>query len=243
MQEIVKVTRKKNLKLWLAPGKLATKILLGVALVLVVILFWVVFIYGRNTFDQRTFEFIRPHITTSRTAIMNFISFLGKHSFLIPLIFGMILVFVFLKKYKMAIRMSVILLTSLLLMSLLKRMLQRPRPADPLVDGITNFSFPSGHAFMAVAFYGLLAWLAAIYITRRWLQRLVISGLIALILGIGFSRIYLRVHYATDVIAGLCIGFLWLSFTLWFMDKKQTVTKTTITISADTQNAESSPSK
>ena len=122
----------------------------------------------------------------------------------------------------MAIRTASVLLSSLLVMSILKSLIKRQRPPDPLVHGITNYSFPSGHAFMSVAFYGLLVWYATIYIKNKWLQQMVIFFLFFIIAAIGFSRIYLRVHYATDVIAGICIGFVWLDFCLWFIDKKQT---------------------
>jgi undecaprenyl-diphosphatase len=213
----------KNLLLpqWIAHGRMAKKILLVAALVLIFFLIWVVFFYGRNTFDQNTFDFITPHITENRTGIMRLISFLAKHSFLIPVIVLMIAYFLIKKNKWMAIRTAFVLVSSLLLMSLLKRLIQRQRPPDPLVDGITNFSFPSGHAFMGVAFYGLLIWYASVYIGNKWLRRLVIVFLLLIIVAIGFSRIYLRVHYATDVIAGVCIGFVWLDFSLWYVDKKE----------------------
>ena len=152
---------------------------------------------------------------------MRFISFLAKHTFLIPLIFLLITWFLIKKNKWMAIRTATVLLSSLLLMSILKRLIQRQRPPDPLVEGITNYSFPSGHAFMSVAFYGLLIWFASVYISNKWMRRLVIAFLLLVIAAIGFSRIYLRVHYATDVIAGICIGFVWLDFCLWFIDKKE----------------------
>jgi len=202
-------------------GTVAKKLLLAVALSLIIFLVWVVFIFGRNSFDQRVFELIAPHVTDSRTVFMRFVSWLGKHSFLLPAIAILIGYFIIIKDKWMAIRSTVVLLSSVLLMSLLKRLIHRPRPPEPLVEGITNFSFPSGHAFMSVAFYGLLIWYASLYIHRKWLQRLVIAVLLLIIAGIGFSRIYLRVHYATDVIAGICIGFVWLDFCLWFIDKRQ----------------------
>lgn len=121
----------------------------------------------------------------------------------------------------MAIKTAIVLVSSLLVMSLLKSLIQRHRPPNPLVEGITNYSFPSGHAFMGVVFYGLLIWYASIYIRTKWLQQIIIFFLLLVIAAIGFSRIYLRVHYATDVIAGICIGFVWLDFCLWLIDKKQ----------------------
>lgn len=126
----------------------------------------------------------------------------------------------------MAIRTAAVLLSSLFVMTILKSLIHRHRPPDPLVDGITNYSFPSGHAFMSVAFYGLLIWYATIYIRMKWFRRMVIFFLLLVIAAIGFSRIYLRVHYATDVIAGIFIGFVWLDFCLWFIDKKESIVKT-----------------
>jgi membrane-associated phospholipid phosphatase len=206
---------------WPVPGRAAKKILLVAALSLIILLVWVVFIHGRNSFDQKTFDLIGPHITERRTRIMELISFLGNHFFLVPVILLMIAYFLVQKKKWMAIRATTVLLSSLLLMSLLKRLIHRDRPPDPLVHGITNFSFPSGHAFMSVAFYGLLIWYASEYIQRAWLRRMVIVLLLGIIAAIGVSRIYLRVHYATDVIAGICCGFVWLDFCLWFIDRKE----------------------
>jgi len=203
-------------------GRAAKKILLAAAFSLIIFLFWVVFYFGRNTFDQLTFDWIAPYTSPANTKLMLLISFLGKHSFLIPVSLSLIAWFIFRKNHWMAIRAASVMLSSLLLMLLLKKLIQRPRPAEPLVDGITNFSFPSGHAFLGVAFYGLLIWYASDNIDSKWLRRSVILGLLLLIAAIAFSRIYLRVHYATDVIAGICIGFVWLDFCLWFIDKKET---------------------
>lgn len=213
--------RKLLLPQWFDHRRTAKKILLAAALLLAGILAWVVFVYGRNSFDQKIFSLIAPTITENRTRIMRFISFLAKHTFLIPLIFLLFTWFLIKKNKWMAIRTASVLLSSLLVMSILKRLIQRQRPPDPLVEGITNYSFPSGHAFMSVAFYGLLIWFASVYISNKWTRRLVIAFLLLVIASIGFSRIYLRVHYATDVIAGICIGFVWLDFCLWFIDKKE----------------------
>lgn len=222
MEKSVNQTQKKrNVRLWLRLDRVVTKILLTVAILLIFFLVGIVFLYGKNSFDQRVLDLIKPHITDSRTKIMLFISFLGKHSFLIPVISLLIAWFFIRKKKWLIIRTAAVVLSSLLLMTFLKTLIQRQRPDDPLVLGITNFSFPSGHAFLAVAFYGLLIWLSAHHIRKKWLQWCVISSLVLVILLIGFSRIYLRVHYATDVMAGLAIGFVWLSFCLWVIDKKE----------------------
>lgn len=180
---------------------------------------WLVFISDRNYLDQKIFSLITPHITESRTRLMLAFSFLGNHQFLIPANLALIAFFLVGKNNWAAIRITVVSLSSLCLMSLLKNLFHRLRPANPLVTGITNFSFPSGHAFMSVAFYGLLIWWAASTMKNKWQRRIVISSLLLLILIIGFSRIYLRVHYATDVIVGFCIGFVCLVVSLTILEK------------------------
>ena len=115
--------------------------------------------------------------------------------------------------------MFVIALGSLGLMLMLKLIIHRARPADPLLKMVRGYSFPSGHALMSMVFYGLL-----IYIIRHELKNRLVGGVISiflmfLILMIGFSRIYLRVHYATDVIAGLAIGFIWLFLSLGVINR------------------------
>jgi len=91
----------------------------------------------------------------------------------------------------------------------LKLIFARPRPVlwPPLIHE-TSYSFPSGHALGALVLYGFLAHVYACWYPRqsRWIYGIA-SSLIALI---GFSRLYLGVHYPTDIAAGFSVGFLWL---------------------------------
>lgn len=76
----------------------------------------------------------------------------------------------------------------------------------------TSYSFPSGHALGSIVLYGALAYLLA---QRFQSQKWLVYGVAALLIGsIGFSRIYLGVHWPTDVAAGYSIGFLWLSLNI-----------------------------
>lgn len=99
-------------------------------------------------------------------------------------------------------------------MLLLKQLFQRKRPLSPLLKSAKGLSFPSGHAIIAVTFYGLLIYILQHSITIDWLKWLVTVLVTVLIILIGFSRIYLRVHYASDVAAGFIIGLLWLLISL-----------------------------
>jgi undecaprenyl-diphosphatase len=165
--------------------------------------------------DMLIFDKIRPGISTINNKIMLFITLLGKHQFLIPA--NLILIFYFLlvkKQTWFSIRVTTIAISSLVLMLLLKQLFQRKRPLSPLLKAAKGLSFPSGHAIMAVTFYGLLIYILQHSITIDWLNWLLKILLILLILLIGFSRVYLRVHYASDVAAGFVIGLLWLLISL-----------------------------
>jgi len=178
-----------------------------------------IFIYFKGSLDQKVFLAIIPHLTDSRTQFMIFISFFGNAMFLIPANLLLIVYYVFKKNRWLAVTVLSLALSSLGIMTLLKDIIKRSRPTGPLVPGITNFSLPSGHAIMSVTFYGLIIWLIAINITNKWIKGILISALTVLILLICFSRIYLRVHYTTDVIAGLSIGLLWLIICLWIINR------------------------
>jgi membrane-associated phospholipid phosphatase len=152
--------------------------------------------------------------------IMEVFTFLGTHQFLIPANLSLIAYFLFIKKHKWhSIKIPAIALSSLGLMFLLKGLFDRERPVVPLLFEARGLSFPSGHALMSVTFYGLLVYMVFKNVKNPALKWTLISLLVLLIIIIGSSRVYLRVHYATDVIAGYCIGFLWLVFTVWLLNK------------------------
>jgi membrane-associated phospholipid phosphatase len=165
--------------------------------------------------DMLIFDKIKPLVNEINNKIMLLITFLGKHQFLIPA--NLILIFYFLlvkKQTWFSIRVITIAISSLVLMLLLKQLFQRKRPLSPLLKAAKGLSFPSGHAIMAVTFYGLLIYILQHSIAIDWLKWLVIVLVTVLIILIGFSRIYLRVHYASDVAAGFIIGLLWLLISL-----------------------------
>lgn len=165
--------------------------------------------------DMLIFDKIKPRVSTMNSKIMLFITFLGKHQFLIPA--NLILIFYFLlvkRQTWFSIRVITIAISSLVLMLLLKQLFQRKRPLSPLLKAAKGLSFPSGHAIMAVTFYGLLIYILQHSITIDWLNWLLTILVVVLIFLIGFSRIYLRVHYPSDVAAGFIIGLLWLLISL-----------------------------
>ena len=93
---------------------------------------------------------------------------------------------------------------------LLKQILQRPRPTGYRLIEESGYSFPSGHSMVSMAFYGYLIYLIYKHVENKYLKVCMISLLTILILSIGISRIYLGVHYTSDVVAGFLISISYL---------------------------------
>jgi membrane-associated phospholipid phosphatase len=214
---LIPVVKKKNLYWLFVPA--------GILLSVIV---WLVFVANDNHPDEWVFNALSPHITAARTGIMKKISFFANHKFLIPANLLLTVYFLVRRNRHLAIVTMTVAFSSFIIMSLLKNFTQRHRPAGSLVEGITNYSFPSGHAFMGVAFYGLLIWLTFQKVDGKW-NRLDITAFVLLVLlAIGISRIYLRVHYFTDVLAGFCLGTMWLLICLALVNKTLQRNNTTL---------------
>lgn len=117
------------------------------------------------------------------------------------------LVFIRLRRGLQGLVLNLCLFTSWAVMNGLKELFARPRPLGEHLTYAAGFSFPSGHAMVSTAFYGFLAYLLWINIPGRCGR--VCSGLlILLIILIGISRVYLNVHFTSDVLAGFLLGVL-----------------------------------
>ena len=107
---------------------------------------------------------------------------------------------------------AVNLVCVVVLNTVLKVIVQRPRPAGFRLISESGYSFPSGHSMVAMAFFGLLIWMVWRY-HRRDVMRVVWCICFGLVIAmVGISRIYLGVHYASDVLAGFCVSLIWLIF-------------------------------
>jgi undecaprenyl-diphosphatase len=109
--------------------------------------------------------------------------------------------------------LPVVLIGAQLLNVVLKLSFQRPRPEVAFVH-LDTYSFPSGHAMMSAAAYGALAYLAWGPLRTRRRRAILVSGTVALVALIGFSRLYLGVHYLSDVLAGFAGGVFWLAVSI-----------------------------
>ena len=112
------------------------------------------------------------------------------------------------KKIGLSIFSNLVIIT--VLNQLLKRILQRPRPTEFRIIEETGYSFPSGHSMVSMAFYGYLIYLIYKYVENRYVKWISIVLLSILICAIGVSRIYLGVHYTSDVLGGFLVSISYL---------------------------------
>ncbi len=114
-------------------------------------------------------------------------------------------------RWDTSIQSSIVLISSFLLNVTLKYFVARPRPIGELrlVEAF-SYSYPSGHSMSAMALYGFLIYLVYKHLNFGLLRAITVSFLAMLIISIGISRVYLGVHYATDILAGFVVGLFWL---------------------------------
>ncbi len=172
-----------------------------------------------NAFDQSISSFIQSFQTDSFTKIMTGVTFFGSSSFLFPAYIVLILYFLIRKKARLAVDITMVGLSSTGILFLFKDIFRRHRPLDPLISNVTGFSFPSGHSFSSFTFFGLLIYILwEAKIQTGWKVFIAIV-LVLFAATIAFSRVYLRVHYPSDVVAGFCLSILWLMISMWILHK------------------------
>ncbi len=146
-------------------------------------------------------------ISDFATPIAKFITNFGGAIILIGLAF---MLFIFIKNKKIGVSIISNLAIITLLNQLLKRIVQRPRPTEFRIVEESGYSFPSGHSMVSMAFYGYLIYLIYKYVKNKYLKWISIILLSILICSIGISRIYLGVHYTSDVLGGFFISISYL---------------------------------
>ena len=146
-------------------------------------------------------------ISDFTTPIAKFITNFGGAIFLIVLTIAL---FILIKNKKIGFSVFSNLVIITVLNQLLKRILQRPRPTEFRIIEETGYSFPSGHSMVSMAFYGYLIYLIYKYVKNKYVKWISIGVLSLLICSIGISRIYLGVHYTSDVLGGFLISISYL---------------------------------
>jgi undecaprenyl-diphosphatase len=166
------------------------------------------FLYsGIEAFDTALQNFSETHTSLAGGQLMIFFTSLADTRIIVVLLFFTALLF---------IRIHEELISALLVWGLavgagvamyIKDLLLRPRPMGTFFDVYHNGSaFPSAHALVAVVFYGFIAYALAHSLHKQWQRRAVVLVTSTIIFLIGYSRVYLGVHWASDVIGGWLLG-------------------------------------
>lgn len=169
-------------------------------------------------FDSAIYYFFSSMITPQTTQVFIFLTNLCSPPFLIGLSILLLAFFLFRRRLYPALAIPINLLLSSTINSFVKSVFNRPRPdINQLVDA-DGFSFPSGHSFVAISFYGFLIYLVARYCRGRYKYPLMLL-LLLVIPCVGISRVYLGVHYSSDVLAGFSLGGAWLAFYIFLAER------------------------
>jgi membrane-associated phospholipid phosphatase len=165
--------------------------------------------------DMKIAVWLHLHATSTLTDAMMFVSLLASWPVVMGICLFMAIFFVWKRSHYRLLAMTLTIPVGMLLSVMLKFAFHRSRPAwdDPILM-IETFSFPSGHAMAATLLYGFLA-AFGVRKAQAWRWRvLAVLAAGTLVVLVGFSRLYLGVHYLSDVLAGMAAGSAWLALCL-----------------------------
>lgn len=190
---------------------------------LVVFVFWritdEIVLEKEGSFDAVVFKALEGYTTSATTKIMLLFTFFGSTKFLLPayiLLTGFLLFFK--RSGFWSASVASIGLSSIGLLFLLKNIFHRHRPLETLTQNVIGYSYPSGHSFSSFTFFGLLTYLIwQIELSKIWKWILSVV-FITLAVCIALSRVYLHVHFASDVVAGFCLSIIWLFICFWVLN-------------------------
>ena len=166
--------------------------------------------------DDTIYNFINKFHSDGVTLFFKIITNMAS-----PLVLILItILMLFFKNKSNAKVISINLLIILIKNNILKIIFSRPRPIDMLIEE-NGYSFPSGHSMISMGFYGLLIYIIYINTNNKYIKWISIILCSILILLIGLSRVYLRVHYASDVLAGFLISLSYLILFISLYAKKE----------------------
>ena len=166
-----------------------------------------------KAWDQRLTDYVLSFRSPGLTRYFRAVTEIGDvHGYLVILalsVLGSIFIF---KRWKYIAQVALVLVLASVSNMMLKRFIDRARPGIEHLVVVKTLSYPSGHAMSAMAFYGFLIYLVYRMNLKRWVKGMGIGLLALLILSIGISRIYLGVHFPSDILGGFIAGLIWVVF-------------------------------
>ncbi|WP_144549966.1 phosphatase PAP2 family protein [Bacillus sp. X1(2014)] len=173
-------------------------------------------------FDRIIINSVQGLETPLLTYVMKFFTFIGSAPFVIVLSLFLLFFLYKVLHHRLELILFVAAIAgSAILNGILKNFFQRVRPEFHRLIEIEGYSFPSGHAMNAFTVYGIISFLLWRHITSRLGRWVLIFVSMVMILAIGLSRIYLGVHYPSDIIGGYFASGFWLTSAIFFFQYYQ----------------------
>ncbi len=185
-----------------------------------IFIIWTILVITNNLtlFDDKIYQFIISFQNDTLTNIMKVITSFANPLTIVSLCLASLLSLIW--KYKASIYLIIITIISTVFNFLTKNIVLRNRPNHLRLIEETGYSFPSGHAMGSIAFYGFIIFLLSKSKINKNLK-IFLSVIIGLtIFLIGISRIYVGVHYPSDIIGGFLLGYIILISSIEFLTKK-----------------------
>ncbi|MCH5586089.1 phosphatase PAP2 family protein [Shimazuella sp. AN120528] len=165
-------------------------------------------------FDQTIINWIGTFVKPQLTSMMKFFTFFGSPLALILFLIISVSWMVWQKKRWESLFLVIAIAGGGLFNQLLKWIFHRQRPTLHRLIQETGYSFPSGHSMISFVFYGMICMLLMVFLKSRTPKVIVIISTVIMVVMVGMSRIYLGVHYPSDVLAGYAAGGAWLMICL-----------------------------
>ena len=167
--------------------------------------------------DKKVYN--KMNISNGRTTFFRLITNLASTKFFIVLCILLVLIF----RDKITLLISFIMIMDSILIFILKHLFKRERPNVKRLVREKGYSFPSGHTLCAITFYGFLILLISNSILILPIKIILILVLLSLIYLIGYSRIFLGVHYFSDVIGALLLGFSYILLIVYLVSRYENI--------------------
>jgi len=188
--------------------KINKKIIVSSILLILAVLIYILIETNRiYSFDNEIYSIISKYISEPITILAKIVTTIGSAYVVVPICI-VLMIALWKKGYGKYILLNLFIV--FLSNQFLKFIIQRPRPTEYNLIIENGFSFPSGHSMVSMAFYGYIIYLIYKNIKNNYLKWGLITILALIIILIGISRIYLGVHYASDVLAGFLISIAYL---------------------------------
>lgn len=200
-------------------------IIFGLELGFFVLLTHIVASNGTADFDAMVFAWLQRFESTQMfNAALGF-TFFGSTKFLLPAYTLLAAWYLFYQKNRrLSLNIAAVGLSSVALLYLLKNIFKRHRPPDALIKDVIGFSYPSGHSFSSFTFCGILMYITWKSHLSNASKYIILALLFLFACCVALSRVYLHVHYASDVTAGFCLSLIWLSVCFYVLENRKKIT-------------------